>query len=157
MSVIETIRYFAYDSNMDVDQIVERVGPVEKVGNAKLPDWRLAFNRKGKDHSGKANIVESPGDVVWGVVYELTRDQMGILEVLFERGYRARELTAFDQSGNPLTVHAFIAKNPDRERPPTPPYKQIIVRGAKKQELPVDYVRFLESISVKGTGETPEA
>ena len=66
------IYYFAYGSNMNCERMLGRVGEFTIVGRGVLKDYYLAFNKiaKGKVGEGYANVMNSPGDLVEGVVYQ---------------------------------------------------------------------------------------
>ena len=63
--------YFAYGSNLAAERLRERVGAFAVLGPARADGRRLECNKLGRDGSGKANLVEAPGEVAWGVVYGL--------------------------------------------------------------------------------------
>lgn len=58
--------YFAYGSNLNKAQFLKRCPNAREFGRFTMPDWRLVFNRV-------ADILPSPGDVVEGALYEITR------------------------------------------------------------------------------------
>ena len=65
--------YFAYGSNMNTDQIEGRCPNVIKVGKGLIPNCSIDFTRKSiKRNCGVADIVESQGDVLWGIIYDIT-------------------------------------------------------------------------------------
>ena len=63
--------YFAYGSNMSSLRLRERIPSARSLGAARLAGWRLAPNKRGRDGSGKANLVVDANSVVWGVLYQL--------------------------------------------------------------------------------------
>ena len=63
------IWYFAYASNLSLDRKQQPTGSIRSARIACLKDYRFAFNKGGAGGEVYANIVPSPGDVVWGVVY----------------------------------------------------------------------------------------
>jgi hypothetical protein len=58
--------YFAYGSNLNIDQMTARCRGARPITAVELTGWRLVFR-------GVADIVESPGDVVNGAIYKITR------------------------------------------------------------------------------------
>ena len=78
------IWYFAYGSNLSMDRTQQRTGSIRSARKACLKDYRLAFNKGGLGGEVYANIVPSPGDVVWGVVYLCDQEAMAGLDD-FER------------------------------------------------------------------------
>lgn len=61
--------YFAYGSNLSTAQMEERTGPITRVKRDRLRGYRIAFNKRSGDGTGKANIVPDARGIVWGVVY----------------------------------------------------------------------------------------
>ena len=66
--------YFAYGSNMNPQRMAERGMQTRFTQAAVLRDWQLCFNKRCPITQGTAyaNIVPSAGDVVPGVLYELS-------------------------------------------------------------------------------------
>lgn len=74
--------YFAYGSNMNLDQMKQRCPESKLVGKAYLPDYKLGFTRQSKNwNSPVADALVSPGDEIWGVVYELTKNDIELLDI----------------------------------------------------------------------------
>ena len=76
-----TVNYFAYASNM-APGVIARLCPRHRyVGVARLSDHRLAFTRRSvKTGTGVANIVQEPGETVWGVLYEICDDEIAAID-----------------------------------------------------------------------------
>jgi hypothetical protein len=73
--------YFTYGSNMDYDQMMERCPNAEYFGIAFLQDYKLAFTRySSKRESAVADILVSPGDIVWGLIYIVNNDDLENLD-----------------------------------------------------------------------------
>jgi gamma-glutamylcyclotransferase len=83
--------YFAYGSNLWLNQMARRCPQSAFTGVGSLADWYACILLKGFDLSmkprkwiintrGYANIIPSKGDVVHGLVYELTAKDEGKLD-----------------------------------------------------------------------------
>jgi cation transport regulator ChaC len=72
--------YFAYGSNMSEKRLVDRVGPVSKIGTGMMHGWKLKFSKIGMDGTGKANIHPVEGSTVHGIVFRLSTEQMNELD-----------------------------------------------------------------------------
>jgi len=68
-------RYFAYGSNLWLDQMKHRCPKSPFVGVAMLPDYKWYINNRGY-----ANVKPSKGDVVWGMMYDLHPDDERVLD-----------------------------------------------------------------------------
>jgi hypothetical protein len=162
--------YFAFGSNLDPDQIAERCPHHRVVGLAALRDHRLGFPLFSNSWGGGvASVQLHHGDAVWGIVYDLTDDDLEALDG-FE-GFRA--------SGNQHNVHDRTTVTVDLERPddgsiprrvrcetyiarpsnPSPPsrrYLDTIVKGARHHRLPEEYIAAISVLPVKTEeSETP--
>lgn len=65
--------YFAYGSNLSTKQMENRIGSTRQAKRTRLVGYRLAFNKRGNDETGKANIVVDAKSTVWGVIYRCRR------------------------------------------------------------------------------------
>ena len=73
--------YFAYGSNMDSKRLECRISRQNlewKVGF--IQDYQLTFDKLANDGSGYANIQPCQGEVVYGVLYRLTRKELKKLD-----------------------------------------------------------------------------
>jgi gamma-glutamylcyclotransferase len=61
--------YFAYGSNLLVDQKEKRTGRVRQPVRSRLKGYRFAFNKRGDIGQIYANIVPDDNAEVWGVAY----------------------------------------------------------------------------------------
>lgn len=61
------MKIFCYGSNMNTERITERCSSSRFISRAKVNGWKLLFNKRSKDKSGKANLIYT-GDMssVWG-------------------------------------------------------------------------------------------
>ena len=101
-----------------------------------LDGYRLCFNKKsGMDLSGKANIVPGKRETVWGVVFDLSKEEIEHLAG-FESGYEQKtvEVTCPEHSEK-LSVQTFIADANARDLVPTAAYVRRIVEGAREHGL----------------------
>jgi len=75
------VLYFAYGSNLDFAQMKGRCPSARSVGVAKLPGRRLAFTRWSGGRKGAvADAVADPAGEVWGVVFEITAEDLEMLD-----------------------------------------------------------------------------
>jgi gamma-glutamylcyclotransferase (GGCT)/AIG2-like uncharacterized protein YtfP len=143
--------YFAYGSNLSLDQMIERTGPMlqgeDRPRRAFLPNHRLAFNVPGDDGEVYANVL-SPGAGVQGVLYRCSADALTRLDE-FEEGYERRRLVVVCENGDAAEAFIYVAE-PDGivdGRTPTAEYLQRIMTGARHHGLPEAYVREIEALA----------
>jgi gamma-glutamylcyclotransferase (GGCT)/AIG2-like uncharacterized protein YtfP len=154
--------YFAYGSNMLVEQMRERCPSASFVCVAGLEGYRLAFTRTAKGNwkgCGVADVVPAPGQRVWGVVFRIDELDLGSLDR--SEGYRPdRESNAYrridvhvQRDGDiekPLAAFTYVVCVPEDPNPlPHRDYVGRIIAGARSWNLPEDYVRGLERIEVR--------
>jgi gamma-glutamylcyclotransferase len=138
-----SILYFAYGSNMSFNRISERINIVETVNIGFLLDYKLLWNKKSVDGTGKANIVYSRNNVVWGVVYKLYEYYMDKLDQI-EEGYERKSFEVITEEGK-IEANAYISyKLTDAY--PTKYYKEFVFKGAVEHKLPDEYINYLTSI-----------
>lgn len=127
-----TYPYFTYGSNMDLEQMSERLGGRwEGLGRKGiLRGHKLVFNKYSvKRKYNVANIVETgkDEDVVEGAVFYLTNDKLKKLDKL-EGGYTRQVRTL---EGN-LLVYTYIANKPvPEDNPPRVEYVKLLLSGKK--------------------------
>ncbi len=135
--------YFSYGSNMHADQMARRVSSASRVGLARLPGNRLVFNKRSADGSGKANLVESPDEAVWGVLYEMHHDDMNILDQ-YEVGYHRVGVCVY-VGDDPLTAYTHLSTSLTDRPLPYRWYKGLVLKAALEHGLPDDYLEYLKN------------
>jgi gamma-glutamylcyclotransferase len=146
-------RYFAYGSNLWLEQMAERTGPLrqgaEGPRRARLANYRLIFNMQAEDGRVFANI-ESPGTGVLGVIYCCSAKTLQMLD-RFEQGYERRQVQVELEDGSELTAFTYIAAAAPRKNLPGPSaeYLQKILRGARQHGLPEAYIREIEAAALR--------
>jgi gamma-glutamylcyclotransferase (GGCT)/AIG2-like uncharacterized protein YtfP len=154
------VLYFAYGSNMDWYQLKQRCPSANFVGVAKLPGHRLAFTRRSVNRGcGVADAVLEAGGIVWGVVYEISALDVGILDKTegYQPGreknsYRRCECMVFvdGDEARPVTAETYFAETESDAPLPNQAYKNLLLSGARHWNLPGDYFAKLEAIEVSG-------
>jgi hypothetical protein len=130
--------YFAYGSNMDIDQLTRRVGEIRIIGVGSAAGFQLRFNKRSIDGSGKANLVAANG-VVEGVLFEMSAAQFARLDDS-EKGYHRKGVNVATEGGILEAVTYFA--NSDRVADglrPTEAYLALIVAGAERFGLTEAY------------------
>jgi gamma-glutamylcyclotransferase (GGCT)/AIG2-like uncharacterized protein YtfP len=152
--------YFAYGSNLDPDQMHER-GPGHRViGLGALREHHLVFplysNRWG---GGVSSVQPHHGHTVWGVLYELTEDDLRRLDEIegfrgpqdqhniYDREHMTIELVRPDDGSFPRRVRAdlYVAR-PSNPSPPSRRYLDTLLKGARHHRLPEDYIAMLDAL-----------
>lgn len=160
MKAMGQILYFAYGSNLYWEQMQGRCPSAKFLAVAKLPGHRLAFSRKsGKWNGAVADAVPDPAGEVWGVVYEVTPEDLAALDgcegyVPGRKGnaYERRQCEVWLEGdpGNPRSVEVYFAVPQENPGLPSREYVDRIVKGARFWKLPQEYIsEFLEKIETQ--------
>ena len=144
--------YFAYGSNLFYEQMKKYNASFVSV--AYYPNFMLSFTRKSrlKKRIGGwvADMTFSPGDCVWGVVYNITSSDLLLLDkqeiVHLIDGYLRQKVVVFSPHGKEYVAWTYFVKIKEGNGLPHPLYMDKILKGAWQHNLPVNYVDFLKSI-----------
>lgn len=135
--------YFAFGSNMSSPRLQDRVGRVEVLGRALLEQHVHAFDKLGRDGTGKGNIIRSAGVGVWGAVYRLSGSQLAILDG-FEGGYERARIGVW-QGSDRRTAETYVARQRHPGLRPADDYVRHYLDGVEEHGIPEDYLRAILS------------
>lgn len=136
---------------MDPGQIMDRLRRLPNAQSAFLKDYCMRFNKVDDKiaGAGKANIIHSHGEIVFGVLYNVTEEEMKKLdykEGVYTGHYRRESIEVAIESNNNNNVRAitYIAcQGMIKEGlKPTEEYLDHLLAGRKY--LPVEYIKKLE-------------
>jgi len=147
--------YFAYGSNLFVDQMRDRTGIGSLGIVACLEGYRLLFNKRGADGTGKANIVQCSVGAVWGVIYKCDArvlEKLDRFEGVATGHYNRVEVVVRCTAEGLVGAIAYIAG--DRfvgdSMVPSEKYLQTILSGAKFHRLPESYIGEIQRVACSG-------
>jgi gamma-glutamylcyclotransferase (GGCT)/AIG2-like uncharacterized protein YtfP len=135
---------------MNWAQMRQRCPSAQFVGTARLPDYRFAIARHSRlRNCGTANVLPERGSIVWGVVYNVSQEDLATLDT-FEDGYARFTALVFasDDGQRPFEVLLYVAARDHNVPLTSPEYKRLVVEGARHWGLPADYISLLEQIEV---------
>lgn len=142
------MRYFAYGSNLNWQQMQRRCPSAQFVCAARLFDYQFGITRRSRlRNCGTANVSPARGKEVWGAIYNVSDADLIVMDG-FEDGYR-REILSVHPSGNgdgPISVLVYVAEIETNVPLPSAEYKRLILEGAKHWQLPPFYLAILEAI-----------
>ena len=147
------MKIFCYGSNMNTERITERCSSSRFISRAKVNGWKLLFNKRSKDKSGKANLIYT-GDksLVWGVIFDISEDQKPLLDKAegLGRGYDEYKLIVINDLEQEIECVCYIAtdeKYLDNNLKPYDWYKEYCLIGAKQHNLPEEWILVLERLT----------
>ena len=150
---------FAYGSNMDPNQLANKGIKMRNPRIAKLEGYKFGFTKvstwDGKlgqptRKNGKANITQCEDSNLWGVLLDLTEDEVVIMddsEGTAKGHYRREDVNVVTDSGL-ITAVTYVACT-DKLISNTSPldwYLKHVTDGAEKQGLPPEYVKQIETL-----------
>lgn len=147
---IERCFYFAYGSNLATDQIHSRIGYVHSKYKGELKGYAFIYNKKSKDETSKANIKQSDDESTMGICYEIDLYQFDQLKNSHEKDYNEIDVWVKIDEDKYIIAKSFFAKKEFiiTDTPPSPEYVEIILRGAKENQLPDDYIsKYITALS----------
>jgi hypothetical protein len=138
---------------MSSERITERCSSSSFISRASVIGWKLLFNKRSKDGSGKANLVWTGDEsLVWGVIFDISEDQKPILDKAegLGKGYDEYKLKVINDLGEEVECVCYIAtdlKYLDDNLKPYDWYGDFCLLGAKEHNLPKEWILTLEQLT----------
>ena len=132
--------YFAYGSNINLEQMELRCPNAQVVGAVTLNDYELQFRGYGF-----ATIAPRKGSVVHGLLWKLTPACEQALNRYegYPRHYTQESVTVQTEDGSKISVMAYIMAEPMSRAPalPSPEYYRTIRQGFEANRIPEDSLK----------------
>ena len=129
--------YFAYGSNINLEQMAHRCPDAQIVGPVTLENYELRFRG-----SGFATVTPKKGSVVHGLLWKLTPESERALDRYegYPRHYTKEQVSVRTADGAAVSVMAYIMAEPMCRQPalPSPYYYRAIQQGFEANDLPVE-------------------
>ncbi len=124
--------YFAYASNLNKKQMLERAPDNKPLLVATLPNYKLVFAGWSRQwRGGYATVKRSRGDKVLGAIYEVSERDLRRLDK-YEGSpakYSRIDVIVFNEGGNPVEAVTYIKVGRLEETQPSKEYLAIIKQG----------------------------
>ena len=136
--MIEILKYFAYGSNLDKEQMKDRCPDSEPLSAVQLVNYKLLYRR------GVATIEKSLLDIVYGAVYDISEYDLANLDRY--EGYpdyyqrQTYQLKRLDNGELIEAIGYYMEAEKFEKSPPTENYYQIIEKGYRDWNLPVEHL-----------------
>jgi gamma-glutamylcyclotransferase len=129
------VYYFAYGSNLNKKQMMERCPDSKPVFTATLPNYKLVFAGWSRQwRGGVASIKSFRGDRVRGAIYEVSEQCLRQLD-RFESGYNRFKVTVLGEDSEPIEAITYIKAGQLEETPPSGEYLAVIQQGLRDWRL----------------------
>ncbi len=148
------VGYFAYGSNMQRSTFAGRRGIAPAAADAaRARGWRLVVDKPPLFPSGHgfANLAADADAEVFGVLYDLTADEMAHVELTEGVGlgnYRRVEIEVVRLAGGDAPARAFtlVSDRRDPELRPSTIYMARLIEGAVEHGLPAEWIAHLRAV-----------
>ncbi len=141
--------HFGYGSNLSIDFVKEHLIPNAKfVMKGYLPNFEVQFPFwSEEDQAGCSGIMEAPGELVHGALYEVTEQELieiENLEGMYKDLYRRWTFLVLGEDGRFHPADLFRVIDPEGPFPPSRSYVDIMLTGARELELDPEYIKKIE-------------
>ena len=124
--------YFAYGSNLNQRQMLERCPDSKPVFTASLPNYKLVFVGWSRQwRGGIASIKPFRGERILGAIYEISERDLRRLDKYegYPGNYNRFKVTVFNEDGEPIEAVTYIKSEQLEETPPGKEYLAVIQQG----------------------------
>ncbi len=141
---------FMYGPDTVQGRMFDRVGPSTVVGPGTLDGFQLSFDKPNMKNAqeGLPNAAESTGHALFGLLFELTRKQIEILDGFFG-GYTQKSVTVNPQDPDlsPRSAKIWLARRTKAGLRPSRAILELVTQGLQENEAGepfLDAVRTIE-------------
>ncbi len=156
--MIDRLKYFAYGSNLHPERLLQRVPSARVIGPAVVEGYRLAFNKRGADDSGKCNVMlAGAGARVHGALFHIDAEEKASLDRV-EGGYEVHQISVVS-GGESHQAFSYIAhpQNLDDELQPYDWYHALVISGGRYHDLPAAYLEQIAAHPVQADADPQRA
>jgi gamma-glutamylcyclotransferase len=152
-------KYFAYGSNTDITEFEKNYKSAKAMDLGWVDGYKLVFDKIAErdKNSPVADIIKSPGDVVFGILYSIDREELPKLDKQ-EGGYQKIQIKVHSKDGriHNATTYTVI----DKQDLPNPNPKLYYIRkmlvglndalklgiGKESKEVKTKLIKYAEHI-----------
>ena len=134
------MKFFLYSENLNPTQLKRRAPEHKFLFKAYLPDHTIQFPRFSSQwRCGIASIAPSQGERVWGAVFEITEEDLKILDKFEdevpEGAFRHLEATVITEDGERELVKTHVS-HPIGKFKVKDHYLNFVLKGIEHWKLP---------------------
>ena len=151
-----SIYYFGYGANLDPDFFKKRVPSFDQIGPASLEGYEFLFNTPCEYKSkGYGGIQKCSDSIVHGYLYSISKPVLNLLDSLewVDFNFYSREQLQVTCNGQNFQAQVYVPVHPRNDLLAPQGYKNLIIAGAEKLNLPADYVDHLKKLPAKSNFE----
>ncbi len=141
--------HFGYGSNLRANFVTENLLPSAKfVMKAYLPNYEVQWRVWSEKYNGGiSSICEAPGEIVQGVIYECSKDDLEKLDYmpgLYAPEYKRETFMVLGEDGKWHSVELYRLWELKGPFPPARKYVEGMLEGAKQIGVSADYLEKIE-------------
>ena len=141
--------HFGYGSNLSIDFVKKELIPNAKFAmKGYLPNFEVQFPFwSEKRQGGYSGIMEAPGELVQGALYEVTEQELitlDNLEDVYKDLYKRETFLVLGEDGKFHPADLYRVIDPQGPFPPSKIYVQGMLTGAIEIGLDPAYIKTIE-------------
>jgi len=141
--------HFGYGSNLSINSVHEDLNPNARyVMKGFLPNFEVSWPMwSEEEQSGYSGIMEAPGELVHGALYEMTEQEliaMDNLEDCYKGTYKRETFLVLGEDDKWHSAELYRVIDPQGPFPPARSYVEIMLAGARELELDPEYIEKIE-------------
>jgi len=144
------VLHFGYGSNLNIGFLRQYCPGARFVMRAYLPNYEVQFRFWSKRRQGGiSTIIEKPGGLVHGVVYEVPEEELKVLDVLESVPHGLYRREAFLVLGEDSDWHEadlYRVARPQGPFTPSRGYVELMLSGAREHGLDPGYIKRIEAL-----------
>ena len=146
-----TFYNLAYGSNMSLNRLLARLPEAKRIGVATVTGFKLTFDKKGFDNSGKCNALKTghDDDILYGVLYQINEQEKQILDEIEGVRYDCQNIQVKTECGHSFAAYCYVANTLDDHLLPFDWYLKHVLTGALEAGLPNAYIQQIREQSSK--------
>ena len=143
------MKFFLYGDHLNPTQLKRRAPEHQFLMLATLPEHTITFCRWSSQwRCGLASVTPSPGEQVWGAVFEVTEEDLRLMD-LFEEdvppsAFRQVQVTVLTDASEKILVTTYAAA-PIGKFKPKAHYLDWVMKGLKHWKLPEEAIDLWKS------------
>jgi len=142
--------HFGYGSNLNQGFLRQYCPSARFVMRAYLSNYEVQFRFWSKRRQGGiSTIIERPGALVHGVIYEVPEDELKALDVLesVPQGLYTREaFLVLGEDGEWREADLYSVARPQGPFTPSRGYVELMLSGAREHGLDPGYIKRIEAL-----------
>jgi gamma-glutamylcyclotransferase (GGCT)/AIG2-like uncharacterized protein YtfP len=140
--------HFGYGSNLSIKCVHEELIPDAKFAmKGYLPNFEVSWPFWAeKEQEAYSGIMEAPGELVHGALYEVTEEELITMDNLecYKGFYKRETYLVLGEDGKWIRADLYRVIDPKGPFTPARSYVDIMLEGARDLGLDPDYIKKIE-------------